>query len=253
MIRHAPAKVNIFLKITGARGAYHELRSRFMLVESLYDIVKFVKKGKKSDGFELFCNTSLPKNNTLVAAFKLLEEKKPQISNFFKEYAVVVEKSIPQGAGLGGGSSDAAAFLNLCNEVCDLGISKESLALIAEKIGADVPFFVYGYRSANVEGIGEKIEPFKEEPLSLHLTTPPVQCDTGAVYRAFRENFFDKVSKDAAKEWLNIPSETLLDELSPIEANDLFAPSLSLYPNLEKYADKNRFFSGSGSTFFEKI
>ncbi|MCF6200988.1 MAG: 4-(cytidine 5'-diphospho)-2-C-methyl-D-erythritol kinase [Hydrogenimonas sp.] len=252
MTRLAPAKVNIFLKITGIRGAYHELRSRFVRVDSLCDTLKFIKKERKSDRFELLCSTPLPERNSVSESYRLLKELKPQVELFFKEYAVLLKKSIPMGAGLGGGSSDAAAFLNLCNDVCDLGLSKDELARIGESVGADVPFFVYGYASANVEGVGEKIEPFDDEPLDLKLFTPPIHCDTGAVYRCFRDRFGDKIAKDSAREWLDVSSTKLMQSLKPLEANDLYAPSLLLYPELEEHSSNSRFFSGSGSTFFEK-
>ncbi|WP_457598776.1 4-(cytidine 5'-diphospho)-2-C-methyl-D-erythritol kinase [Hydrogenimonas sp.] len=253
MRSHAPAKVNIFLKITGIRGGYHELRSRFVRIDSLYDTIRFEKKREASSSFDLFASTPLPKKNTVSEAYRLLKEAAGQIEPFFKEHAVYLEKRIPQGAGLGGGSSDAATFLNLCNDVCGLGLSKERLAAIGERIGADVPFFVYGYRSANVEGIGEIITPFEEEPPRLELFTPPLHCDTGAVYRSFREHFAEMIRPDAAKEWLGLTSAELMERLDPVEANDLFGAALRLYPQLEAYRRPGRFFSGSGSTFFHPI
>ncbi len=250
MKRHAPAKVNIFLKVTGTRGGYHEIRSRFVLVESLFDTISFVKKSAPSLAFELICETPLPGHNTVSEAYRLLLQETPVIEKFFNEYAVALEKRIPMGGGLGGGSSDAAAFLHLCNEVCYLGMSDEKLALVGEKIGADVPFFVYGYKSANVEGIGEIIEPFEEEPLKLKLFTPPIHCDTAAVYREFRKGFIETVDRGAAREWLKIPSRQIMESVAPTEANDLYAPALKLYPELKEFAAPGRFFSGSGSTHF---
>ncbi len=250
MKRHAPAKVNIFLKITGTRNGYHEIRSRFILVESLCDTIRFVKKSRPSPAFELQCAHPLPKRNTLSEAYRLLSLEAPAVASFFKEHAVVLEKHIPMGGGLGGGSSDAAAFLHLCNEVCALNLSTEKIALIGEKIGADVPFFVYGYKSANVEGIGESIEPFEEEVPRLELMTPPLHCDTAAVYQAFRKHFSHNIDADAAKAWLNLPSTEILQSVTPKAANDLYGPALQLYPELQKYAASDRFFSGSGSTHF---
>jgi 4-diphosphocytidyl-2-C-methyl-D-erythritol kinase len=247
---HAPAKVNVFLKITGVRGNYHELRSRFVRVDSLCDTLTFTRKQTLSDGFEMVSSTPLPPDNTITRAYELLRGVKPEIEKFFKVHKLILTKKIPQGAGLGGGSSDAAAFLNFCNEACGLRMSPKALATIGEKIGADVPFFVYGYPSANVEGIGEFITPFDEEPPALELRTPPVHCDTGLVYRAFRENFLETVDKDAAKEWLHLPTRTLMQSLDPLEANDLFRAALTVYPSLRRLAGPHCFFSGSGSTFF---
>jgi 4-diphosphocytidyl-2-C-methyl-D-erythritol kinase len=246
----AHAKVNIFLKITGVRGNYHELRSRFVRVDSLYDTLTFTRKQSLFDGFEMVASTPLPKKNTITKAYELLRILKPEIAKFFKVHKLILEKRIPQGAGLGGGSSDAAAFLNFCNEACGLKMSKKELALIGEKIGADVPFFVYGYASANVEGIGEFITPFDEEPPALELTTPPIHCDTGLVYGAFREHFLEEAGEEAGREWLDMPSERLLRTLEPTEANDLYRAALTVYPSLRHMAGPDCFFSGSGSTFF---
>ncbi len=253
MRRDAPAKINIFLKITGTRGGYHELRSRFVRVDSLHDTLSLEKKRTPGGGFELVCDTPLPEKNTLSTAYALLKEEAPGIEALFKEYALHLKKRIPAGAGLGGGSSDAAAFLHLCNEVCSLDIPTERLALIGQKIGADVPFFVYGYESANVEGIGEVIVPHEERIPNVRLHTPPIHCDTAAVYKAFRSSFFDKMDPDAAKEWLDVPSGELMESLEPKEANDLYPAALLRYPQLEEYAESGMFLSGSGSTLFEKI
>ncbi len=250
MKRNAPAKVNIFLKVTGTRGAYHEIRSRFVLVESLFDTISFVKKSTPSSAFELICDTPLPERNSVTQSYSHLVREAPSIEKFFKEHAVKLQKRIPIGGGLGGGSSDAAAFLNLCNEICELKLDRKKIALIGEKVGADVPFFVYGYKSANVEGIGEIIHPFDEEPPKLRLVTAPVHCDTAAVYKEFRQNFSQTIDKEAAKEWTGLSSSRIMHTITPKEANDLYRPALKLYPELEEYSAPKRFFSGSGSTHF---
>jgi len=250
MTVQAPAKVNIFLKIVGLRGDYHLLRSRFVRIDTLCDTLTFERKERPSAGFELSASVPLPAVNTVSRAYDLLRNAAPEIESFFEVHRVRLEKRIPQGAGLGGGSSDAAAFLNLCNTVCGLRLSKKRLAEIGERIGADVPFFVYGYASANVEGIGEAITPFDEEPPSLEIFTPPIHCDTGLVYRAFREHFADTIDPSAGKRWMRMESAKLLEELEPTEANDLYKAALTVYPLLRNYQAPHRFFSGSGSTFF---
>ncbi|WP_456383026.1 4-(cytidine 5'-diphospho)-2-C-methyl-D-erythritol kinase [Hydrogenimonas sp.] len=249
----APAKVNVFLKIVGTRGGYHEIRSRFVRIDSLFDTLRFERKQKPSPSFELLSSEPLPVTNTVSKAYDLLGEAAPAVKKFFEVHRVLLEKSIPQGAGLGGGSSDAAAFLNLCNEVCELGFSKEFLAKIGEKIGADVPFFVHGHSSANVEGIGERITPFEETPPSLELFTPPIHCDTARVYRTFRENFFDTIDSRAAMEWLHEESVEVMEHTTPLEANDLYRAALLAYPDLAKWQAPYRFFSGSGSTLFHLL
>jgi len=250
----APAKVNIFLKITGTRDNYHTLRSRFVRIDDIYDTISFNKKDDSENiynDFLLECNIELPRKNTVSFAYELLSEKFNIVKKFFKDYKVILEKRVPHGAGLGGGSSDAAAFLRLCNEVCELNLNNESLAKIGEKIGADVPFFVYNYQSANVEGIGEIVTPFEETPPKLKLFTPQIHCDTAKVYKTFRKDFYDLVDKNSGSEWLETDSLTLLNQHKPEDLNDLFPAAIKAYPELKTFVTPDYFFSGSGSTFFK--
>lgn len=256
MTIQAHAKVNIFLKITGTSGAYHLLSSRFMQITNLYDTLTFVPLEKEGEGFTLEGAFGCPlEKNTIYKAFCLLDQATGgrKVSPFFKMHSVHVEKKIPEFAGLGGGSSDAAAFLRLTNEVCDLGLSTEALAEIGSKIGADVPFFIYNYPSANVSGIGEIVEPFDETQLSIETITPDIRCDTGAIYRMFREHYLQNVETNTqvAKEMEKMKSKALLQTYEREVLNDLYAPALALSPDLGAYAHKGWFFSGSGSTFFK--
>ena len=252
MSRKAYAKVNIFLKMAGKRGEYHEIISRFVQVNHLFDTLSIIPNND-TNAFNLIGNFSCPlEKNTIYKAFLELRKNCPKIDAFFRVYSVKVEKNIPEFAGLGGGSSDAAAFLLLANELFDLYYSKEKLAKIGEKIGADVPFFIYEYESANVTGIGEIVEEFKEEPLELEVFTPKIMCDTKAVFTQFRENFYQEISQDEATKLLQMKSIDILKSLSPQEANDLYAPALKLYPQLTTYySPLTTHFSGSGSSFFK--
>lgn len=247
------AKVNIFLKIIGTRGSYHELLSRFMRIETLFDTISFEKKESENKAFELIGNfgCTLEKNSIYKAYQKLQEQlQNKNLELFFETHKVVVDKKIPEFAGLGGGSSDAAAFLNLTNEVLDLRVKKDTLAEIGAKIGADVPFFVYNYPSANVSGIGEIVEVFDEELLDLETITPKVACDTAKVYQRYREHYLDKIDAAFANKLSAMPSKEILQSYQADELNDLFAPCLDMYNELTAYHKPKWFFSGSGSTFF---
>ncbi len=247
----AYAKVNIFLKVTGRRGDYHEILSRFVLVNDLYDTLTFVPK--ENDDFVILgdfnCETG---QNTIYKAFKALLEAtgSESLKRLMQSHAVSVEKKIPSFAGLGGGSSDAATYLLMCNEVLHLGLSRGELATIGAKVGADVPFFVYGYRSANVSGIGEIVEPFDEPPLNIQTVTPKIEISTPKVYQAFREHFYKELDLDEQIRLAHLPSLEALREMTPEAANDLFEPALMLYPELEKQRKEGWYFSGSGSSFF---
>ena len=243
------AKVNIFLKISDKREKYHELVSRFVRVHSLFDTISFVKSSRKA--FCIIGNFSCNmETNTVYKAYKLLE-KYDGVEDFFKNYSVEVNKNIPEFAGLGGGSSNAATFLLMTNKYCNLNLSKDELSKIAIKIGADVPFFVYEYDSANVTGIGEIVEKFDEEMLNIDTITPNIKCNTGEIFKVFRENFYKQISKNEADKLFKMKSIEILNNLNINEANDLYEPAISVYPKLEEYAQNSWFFSGSGSSFFK--
>ncbi len=256
-IYKAYAKVNIFLKITGKRDNYHEIISRFMRVKSLYDELSFVAKDVAE--FKIIgsfsCNT---KQNTIYKAYvSLLEylddDAKISLQNLMKKYALHVEKSIPAFAGLGGGSSDAATYLHMCNEVLHLGLSLNELATIGLHVGADVPFFVYGYDSANVGGVGEIVEEFKEPLLDFEVFTPKVEISTPKVYTIYREDFYNPIDGFKTDELKKTTSLEILNTMSADEANDLFKPALQEYKELKKYYKHGYYFSGSGSSFFRVI
>jgi 4-diphosphocytidyl-2-C-methyl-D-erythritol kinase len=243
------AKVNIFLKITGKRENYHTLISRFMIVKNLFDTITFEKSSQ--EGFSLDGKFSCPlEKNSIYKAYTLLKEhtNNPDIDEFFKSHKIAVQKSIPEFAGLGGGSSNAGTVLNMINQELNLNLSKDELSNIGAKIGADVPFFVHGYDSANVSGIGEIVEPYEENILDIETFTPAIECDTPSVYKEFSKNFY--------KEYKEIEKIKKIDSIEYLkthnidQANDLYLPAVSLYPKLEPYKDKYSYFSGSGSTFF---
>jgi len=243
------AKVNIFLKIADKRDTYHELVSRFIRVHSLYDSMSFVKTNKKA--FNIIGNFGCKlESNTVYKAYILLKEYK-NVEEFFNTYSVKVEKNIPEFAGLGGGSSNAATFLIMVNKYCNLKLSKDELCDIAVKIGADVPFFVYEYDSANVTGIGEIVEKYEEDILDIQTITPKIQCDTGMIFNVFRKNFYKQVSKKEAKYLLSMNSLDILKEFNIYDANDLYEPAVTIKPELKEYEKENWYFSGSGSSFFK--
>jgi 4-diphosphocytidyl-2-C-methyl-D-erythritol kinase len=253
MIEKSHAKVNIYLKIVGIRGNYHLLSSRFMRVNTLYDTLSFKKKEHlKERDFSLEGNFGCNiKQNTIYKAYQAVQKelKSPKVEDFFKSYVVHVDKQIPTLAGLGGGSSNAAAFLRLLNRTLSLGVNKETLAKIGASVGADVPFFIYEYPSATVSGIGEKVERYEEEALDIETMTPDIGCDTAKVYQTYRAHYHDNIDLKVIQSLLNQDTKKLLQTYDADFLNDLFAPAKALYPALANYHDNN-FFSGSGSTFF---
>lgn len=251
----AYAKVNIFLKIVGVRGEYHEIFSRFMRVSSLYDEIVFNPKESPNKEFELNGHFGCPTSqNSIYKAYVILlnalsGSKQNIFREFFFHHRVDVKKNIPFFAGLGGGSSDAATFLKMSNDMFDLGFSVDSLAKLGMRVGSDVAFFIYGYDSANVSGIGEKIEKVEEDLLDFDIYTPPLEISTPRVYKSYREHFFNPI-KDVSH-IANKSSKEILDSLDIYEANDLYRPALREYKELESYYKNGYFFSGSGSSFFK--
>ena len=249
MTKKSYSKVNIFLKIVGLRDNYHLIASRFVRVKNLFDTISFIKKDV--DNFSIEGNFScILEKNTVYKAYKELE-KFDEVKEFFKRNIVKIDKNIPEFAGLGGGSSNCATFLNMVNQACNLNLSKEELAKIGSNIGADVPFFVYEFDSANVSGIGEIVEEFKEESLNIEVITPKIACDTGKIYKNFREKFYKELNKDEVKELFVTNSKDILEKFSINEANDLYFSALDLNQDLKKFEKDNWFFSGSGSSFFK--
>jgi 4-diphosphocytidyl-2-C-methyl-D-erythritol kinase len=255
----AYAKVNIFLKITGTRDNYHEIISRFMRVENLYDELSFVPKEEtdaKANEFKILGNFSCEtEQNTIYKAYFALKSatESDALEKLMQTYAIQVEKNIPAFAGLGGGSSDAATYLKMCNNVLNLGLSLNELAAIGLKVGADVPFFIYGYDSANVSGIGEVVEEYKENLLNIETYTPKIEISTPRVYTIYREDFFNPIDGFKKEELKKMSSLDVLQTMSAREANDLFEPALQEYKDLKSHYKHGYYFSGSGSSFFRVI
>lgn len=248
----AHAKVNIFLKITGHNDGYHTLISRFMRVDDLYDTIAV--EPCQCDMFTIEgCDGVPTESNTIYKAYQALTKhtNSKSLENFFANHRVIVDKNIPSQAGLGGGSSDAAAFMRLVNGICNLNIDTDELGRIGSTIGADLPFFIYDYPSANVSGFGEVVESFEETPLKLELHTPDIGCDTTAVYKTFKKYLLKDISPLSYFGWDQLDSQTLLNIVAdPIALNDLYPAALIAYPELEDLDRDGWFFSGSGSTLF---
>lgn len=241
------AKLNVFLKITGFRENYHEISSRFVLFKDMFDEIEFIK-ADKNDGFIIQTNANI-QNNIITKAYDKLCAfgYKDKLDEFFKFHKVKLIKNIPMGAGLGGGSSNAAAFLKLANKEINLGICDYELLQIGSQIGADVAFFLTEFESANVSGIGENIVKFDDDIPNLKVFTPKLFCSTKDVYGKFRSDFNGKFDLDLAKNLENLTSEEILQNYKNGQLNDLLAPCKKLY-NLN--LKENEFLSGSGSSYF---
>ena len=145
------AKLNLFLHITGRRDdGYHELQTIFQLID-LNDWLEFTQTDNLQISIDGLNSVDL-EHNLIYKATQILKPYAQKITGL----SIRVEKNIPMGAGLGGGSSNAATTLIVVNQLWQCGLSIEQLAKLGIKLGADVPIFVYG-RNAWAEGIGEQL------------------------------------------------------------------------------------------------
>ncbi|RME23042.1 MAG: 4-(cytidine 5'-diphospho)-2-C-methyl-D-erythritol kinase, partial [Deltaproteobacteria bacterium] len=175
----APAKVNLYLKILGVRpDGYHEIES-LMAPVSLHDeLVLSVteKKGRVSISCPDYPELESPDNLACRAARAYIEE-----SGWKAGLSITLTKRIPLAAGLGGGSSDAAAVLLGCDSMAPEPLGRERLHRIAASIGSDVPFFLLG-RPALATGRGTSVEPVELPRLWLVLACAPFGHETARIY-----------------------------------------------------------------------
>lgn len=147
----SPAKLNLFLHITGRRdNGYHELQTIFQLID-LYDWLEFEINDTQSIHIQGLNSVDL-EQNLIYKATQILMPYAKQTTGL----NIAIEKHIPMGAGLGGGSSNAATTLIVVNQLWQCGLDTQKLAELGLQLGADVPIFVYG-RNAWAEGIGEQL------------------------------------------------------------------------------------------------
>ncbi len=171
----APAKLNLFLHVVGVRSdGYHLLQSVFQLVD-LCDYIDLEENGSGEIIRQGDISWSA-EQDLCVKAAKLL---KPLAGN--KGVNIRVVKNIPQGAGLGGGSSDAATTLIGLNQLWNLGLSRNELINLGVRLGADVPFFLFG-QNAFVEGVGEVLSPIPLPDLYFKILFPNVALSTQQIY-----------------------------------------------------------------------
>lgn len=174
----APAKLNLFLHITGRRAdGYHLLQSAFMLIDWCDTLHFELRADGQVTRQDLAAD--LPADDLIVRAARALQHA----SGTRLGAHIGVHKRIPQQAGLGGGSSDAASTLLALNRLWRLGLDRPQLAALGLPLGADVPFFVHG-RNAWVEGIGEQARPLAIEPARFVVLKPPQGVRTSDVFQS---------------------------------------------------------------------
>jgi 4-diphosphocytidyl-2-C-methyl-D-erythritol kinase len=173
----APAKLNLFLHITGRRpDGYHELQTVFQLLD-FGDRLRF--QLRDNGEIQRLSNVPgvAPENDLTVRAAQLLQ----QHSGCSQGVAIEIDKRIPMGGGLGGGSSDAATVLVALNAVWECGLDEGQLAQLGLSLGADVPVFVRG-KSAWGEGVGEQLQPMQLPEAWFFVLCPNVSIPTAELF-----------------------------------------------------------------------
>lgn len=174
----APAKINLFLHVVGQRpDGYHLLQSVFQLIDLEDTVLLKTRSDKLINRLNPIANID-PESDLVVKAARLLQQSCRV--NLGVDIGLI--KRIPMGAGLGGGSSDAASTLLGLNQLWNTQLSLSELADIGLKLGADVPFFIYG-ENAFVEGIGEVINPVELPPNDYLLIYPGVGIPTQEIFK----------------------------------------------------------------------
>lgn len=254
MTTHPNCKINIGLHVTSRRAdGYHELETVFMPVP-LCDTLSIEISDEFSitqNGIAIDCPIE---KNICVKAYRMMCAEYPQVGNVHLH----LQKEVPFGAGLGGGSSDAAHVITMLNELFDLGLDINTMCRLAKRIGADCPFFVLN-RTCYATGIGDLLEPLDNQmsPLDhkIVLLKPPVSVSTADAYRGVNPH----PSAIDLREAIKKPIESWRNLI----VNDFEASVFPKYPIIgelkEMLYDKGALYasmSGSGSAlfgFFEKL
>jgi 4-diphosphocytidyl-2-C-methyl-D-erythritol kinase len=247
----SPSKINLFLRVTARRpDGFHDLASLFHVID-LGDYMSFAKSSSETKD-TLICNDpTIPtdESNLVIKALNLFRAKTGITQRFWIE----LDKRVPHGAGLGGGSGNAATTLFAANKLCGSPATEAELLEWSGEIGSDISVF-FSKGAAYCTGRGEIVEDV-EPPLDLAtkmlLVKPPAGCSTPAVFKALD---LDSRSKADPLELMKGLSETGCSETVCI--NDLEAPAFTVLPELAELKEKLKaatddavvFMSGSGST-----
>jgi 4-diphosphocytidyl-2-C-methyl-D-erythritol kinase len=241
----APAKINLSLNILGRRNdGFHELDT-LMAPISLYDEIR-IDKRRLGKGIEFRCDDpSVPRGDDNLAvraakAFFAATKIEPAVS-------IELKKKIPHGAGLGGGSSDAASALLALNELFETKLSREALAEMAEPLGSDVPFFLF-QSAAVCKGHGEMVMPVKlQRQSSILLLKPAFAVSTAWAYSHWQ---YSREIPGIRYEAQEFAGQTFVNDLErPVLEKFVFLAQLKMWLLSQSEVGAG-LMSGSGSTMF---
>jgi len=252
------AKLNLYLRVLGRRkDNFHNLDTLFVRIE-LADTI--ILKGRKDSLIRIKCDSRhVPKDETNLC-FRAAELLRQEF-NLSLGLEIEIKKRIPVGAGLGGGSSNAASTLVGLNKYWHLNLTKEKLAILAAKLGSDVAFFVHDVKFALGSQRGDKIKPLnflEKVKLCFILVYPGIKVSTPLIYKEF-DLFISELTRRRPDAKIILPE--LLKKCSHIDAkyffNDLEVITTNLYPVVKKVKDsllamglESVMMSGSGPAVF---
>ncbi|NBW01269.1 MAG: 4-(cytidine 5'-diphospho)-2-C-methyl-D-erythritol kinase [Betaproteobacteria bacterium] len=222
----APAKINLFLHIVGRRDdGYHLLESAFELI----DWSDLIMISPRADSQIERCGDTLgPAHLDLAVRAAQALQRTPQWQAAGRPGATIqITKNIPAGAGLGGGSSDAASTLMGLNHLWGLEIGDQQLSELGLQLGADVPFFLFG-KSAFAQGVGERLEAYEGAPRWLAIAVPPCHVKTAEIFSAPELTRNSKPSKIAGF------AQAARQPVWEFGHNDLQAVTASRFPQVRQ-------------------
>jgi 4-diphosphocytidyl-2-C-methyl-D-erythritol kinase len=253
----APAKVNLFLEVLGKRAdGYHELDTVFLELD-LCDRLSVSDDVREGEIVVSVTGDPTVPSGPENLAFKAAEKLRARIDRPALAARIEIEKRVPAGGGLGGGSSDAAAAIRALDELHGLGLPRATLEEVAAAVGSDSAFFIVGGLQRG-RGRGERLVPLPdlERPLHLVLLLPGIACPTRDVYGALAPFLRDGCPR--TPEWI---IEALRDGDPEMVARELWnrleGPCFELFPEvaqakreLEAQGLLGCLLAGSGSTVF---
>ena len=255
MLLKSHAKINLTLKIgRKAKGSLHQIESVMHPID-LYDNLAFEKIEQDDVLIESNNHSILNKDNLAYKAAMLLKKR----FGIHSGVKIRIEKNIPLGAGLGGGSSNAASALIALNSMWKLRLDQKKLMSIAFELGSDVPFFIPG-KPALIEGVGEKVRPITSYPkINAVIINPGFQVSTKWAYDAYDRNK-KKASKRkalSAKDYAKLVQKKDIEGMADHLHNDFtevvgkkYKVVKEMTSLLNKYGALNACMSGSGPTVY---
>jgi 4-diphosphocytidyl-2-C-methyl-D-erythritol kinase len=258
LILHTPAKINLHLKVLNRRqDGYHNILSLMQMI-GLYDTLTFQEEGARIRLEVTKGTVPIDNTNLVLRAARMLQKEMEKTHKISRGVTIRLEKNIPVSAGLGGGSSDAAATLIGLNRLWSLGLSRNHLAKIGGYVGSDVPFFFHG-PMAWVSGKGEVVQPLRRAQKtnfsSCGFTVLVFSGDPVSTADVFHQ-IGEVMDLTKRRDILNMGHRELPQHFE----NDLEKVTLTAQPNLikvkvllESFGGQGALMSGSGPTIFARF